>query len=138
MIILAVGAVWQADYELYAHAAAARQAGLPESAITALKAGQPAHDLNDGEVIAQKFAQQLSADHQVSDALYRDAEQALGRRAVADMVFLIGIYHSVCALLCAFAIPPPRDDHASLHRPGAHHDPHHAIGTDADHGRHLS
>ena len=105
--ILTVGSVWQADYELYAHAAAARQAGLSEEAITALTSGAPAQDLDDTEAIAQKFAHRLSADHQVPDALYREAEQALGRRSVADMVFLIGIYHSVCALLNAFAVPAP-------------------------------
>ena len=107
VIILTVGSVWQAEYELYAHAAAARQAGLSEQAIAALKAGRPAEDLNDVEALAQRLARHLSADHQVPEALYRDAEQALGSRSVADTVFLVGIYHCVCALLNAFAVPAP-------------------------------
>ncbi len=39
VIILSVGAVWKADYEIYAHSAAARSAGLSESAIRTLAAG---------------------------------------------------------------------------------------------------
>ena len=138
VIILAVGSVWQADYELYAHAAVARQAGLSEDAIAALMAGAPAKGLNDTEAIAQRFALQLSADHHVTDALYRDAQQALGSESVADMVFLIGIYHCVCGLLSAFAVPAPASPTAVLQPSGAHHDPHDAIDTDADHGRQLS
>lgn len=107
VIILAVGAVWHADYELYAHAAVARQFGLSATTIDALTAGRPSEELSEAEMIAQRFAQQLSAEHQVQETLYSDAERTLGRRAVADMIFLIGIYHTVCALLCGFAVPAP-------------------------------
>jgi 4-carboxymuconolactone decarboxylase len=39
VIILTVGAVWQSDYERYAHAAVARKAGISEEAIRTLMAG---------------------------------------------------------------------------------------------------
>ncbi len=39
VVILTVGAVWNAPYELYAHSAAARHAGIPEDAIRTLAAG---------------------------------------------------------------------------------------------------
>ena len=39
VVILAVGAVWRADYELYAHSAAARKAGISEDAIKTLVGG---------------------------------------------------------------------------------------------------
>jgi 4-carboxymuconolactone decarboxylase len=64
--MLTVGAVWQAAYELYAHSAVARQAGLSGDAIRALAGGLP-----------------------------------------ADIVLLVGIYHTVCAMLNAFEIPAP-------------------------------
>jgi len=38
LVILAVGAVWKSDYELYFHSAAARTAGIPENAIRTLAA----------------------------------------------------------------------------------------------------
>ena len=40
IVILAVGAVWQADYELYAHLAIARKAGLSEDAARAVATGR--------------------------------------------------------------------------------------------------
>jgi 4-carboxymuconolactone decarboxylase len=39
VVIFAVGAVWKADYELYAHSAVARKAGLSEAAIRSLASG---------------------------------------------------------------------------------------------------
>src|ERR1700727_3004234 len=39
--ILTVGAAWHSDYEVYAHTAEARHAGVPENAITSIVAGQP-------------------------------------------------------------------------------------------------
>jgi hypothetical protein len=36
-----VGAVWRAPYELYAHSAVARSAGLPDLVVRALAAGEP-------------------------------------------------------------------------------------------------
>ena len=61
--ILAVGAVWRADYELYAHSAAARAAGISEHAVKALANGEIADDLSDEEKIAGRVARQLCLDH---------------------------------------------------------------------------
>jgi 4-carboxymuconolactone decarboxylase len=107
VIILAVGAVWQADYELYAHLAVARKAGLPEDAARAVATGGLPDDLSDDEKIALRLTQQLSTSHRVDESLYRDAENRFGAKGLIDIAFLIGIYHSVCATLTMFAIPAP-------------------------------
>ncbi len=60
VVILAVGAVWKSSYELYAHAAAARKAGISEDAIRMLTTGGLLVDeLSDREKIAQRYARQL-------------------------------------------------------------------------------
>jgi 4-carboxymuconolactone decarboxylase len=46
VVILTVGAVWQCEYELYAHAAAGKIAGIPEDAVRTLMSG----GLSEGEV----------------------------------------------------------------------------------------
>jgi 4-carboxymuconolactone decarboxylase len=46
VVILAVGAVWRSAYELYAHSAAARTAGLPDQVVRALTAGQRPGELS--------------------------------------------------------------------------------------------
>jgi 4-carboxymuconolactone decarboxylase len=107
VIILAVGAVWQADYELYAHLAVARKAGLSADAARKLAAGEAPDGLSDDEMIALQLTQQLSTRHRVDESLYREAENRFGKQGLIDIAFLIGIYHTVCATLTMFAIPAP-------------------------------
>ncbi|MGA7806915.1 carboxymuconolactone decarboxylase family protein [Bradyrhizobium sp.] len=107
VVILTVGAVWNAPYELYAHTAAARHAGIPEDVIRTLAAGGLPDSLSPAERIAQCYARQLSAGHRVDAALYTEAERCFSAQGVVDMTFLIGIYHVVCALLNGFEIPSP-------------------------------
>ena len=107
VIVLTVGAIWGADYELYAHSAAGRQARLPDDAIATLAGGGLPADLSDEEKVAQRVARALSAQHRIGQTLYREAEAAFGTRGIMDIVFLVGIYHTTCAILNAFDIPAP-------------------------------
>ena len=110
VVILAVGAVWKSDYELYAHTAAAREAGISEDAIRTLVIGGLPDDLTDQEKIAQRYARLLSAEHRVDAGLYSAAEHAFGQQGLVDITYLTGIYHIVCALLNAFEIPAPSSE----------------------------
>jgi 4-carboxymuconolactone decarboxylase len=107
VVILAMGAIWQADYELYAHLALARKAGLSEDAARAVATGGHPDDLNEDEKIALRLTQQLSTIHRVEESLYREAENSFGTMGLIDIAFLIGIYHSVCATLTMFAMQAP-------------------------------
>jgi 4-carboxymuconolactone decarboxylase len=107
VIVLTVGAIWGADYELYAHAAVARQAGLSESAIKTLVSGGVPGDLTEREQLAQRVTRQLCVDHGLDDELYREAENTFGTLGLIDMTSLIGVYHGVCVTLTMFAVPAP-------------------------------
>ncbi len=107
VVILTVGAVWNSPYELYAHSKEARKVGLPEVAIQALTSGESPEGLTSNELVAHRFARQLTAEHRVDDDVYRKAKQAFGDEGLVDMVYLIGIYHVTCALLNGFEIPAP-------------------------------
>jgi 4-carboxymuconolactone decarboxylase len=107
IVILAVGAVWHADYELYAHLAVARKAGLPEETARAIATGGLPDGLSYDEQIALRLTTELSTSHRIDESLYRVAENSFGARGLIDIAFLIGIYHSVCATLTMFAIPAP-------------------------------
>ena len=107
VVILSVGAVWRSAYELYAHAAVARKAGLSNDAIQALASGGLPDALSEQEKLASRFARELSNCHRVDASLYQAAEAAFGARGLADLTFLAGIYHIVCGLLNAFEIPSP-------------------------------
>jgi 4-carboxymuconolactone decarboxylase len=107
VVILAVGAVWQADYELYAHLALARKVGLSDDAARAVATGELSDELSFDEMLALRLTQQLSTNHRVDESLYQAAEDTFGAQGLIDIAFLIGIYHSVCATLTMFAIPAP-------------------------------
>ncbi|WP_246133442.1 carboxymuconolactone decarboxylase family protein [Mycobacterium helveticum] len=107
VVILTVGAVWDAPYELYAHSAVARHAGLPEPVIAELVAGREPQALPEDQRTAHRLARALSTAHQVDEALYNQAVQRFGSAGVFDITALTGIYHTVCGILNAFAIPAP-------------------------------
>ncbi len=108
VVILTVGAVWRADYELYAHSAAARRAGLAEKAIATLVNGGLPEELTTEETIAHRVANQLSTTHHLDDRLYREAENAFGAPGAMEIATLAaGIYHTVCAVLNVFDVPAP-------------------------------
>ena len=57
--------------------------------------------------MAHRVARALSVEHRLDDDLYREAEKLLGANGILDAVILIGIYHTVCAILNAFETPAP-------------------------------
>src|ERR1700722_19356202 len=113
VVILAVGAVWKANYELYAHSAVALKAGLSEAAIRSLADGGSPEDLSDEERIAQRFVRQLIAERHVEEPLYWAAEAAFGREGVA-MTVLAGCYQVVCSFLNVFEIAAPAHEASSF------------------------
>lgn len=106
-MILAVGAAWAADYELYAHSAVARHCGIPADTVRCLAAGTLPDTLSDEEKVAYRFAHQLSTSHRVDDATFIQTRKAFGDRGIVDMILLAGTYHTVCGLLNAFEVPAP-------------------------------
>ena len=107
VVILTVGAVWQAPYELYAHRAVGRHVGLSDDEVRTLAEGGLPKDLSDTEAVAHRVARALSVEHRLDDALYRDAEKLLGANGIMDAVILTGVYHVTCAILNAFETPAP-------------------------------
>ena len=107
VVILTVGSVWKAPYELYAHSAVARTAGLPEEDVQALARGDVATALTEKERTAQEFTKQLAIERTISQDSFDQAKAAFGVRGIVDMVFLAGCYETVCSLLNTFAVPAP-------------------------------
>jgi 4-carboxymuconolactone decarboxylase len=107
VVILTVGAAWQAPYELYAHRAVGRHVGLSDDEVRTLAEGELPPDLSDTETVAHRLARALTLEHRLDDVLYSEAEKLLGATGIMDAVVLTGIYHTVCAILNAFEIPAP-------------------------------
>jgi 4-carboxymuconolactone decarboxylase len=107
VVILTVGAAWQAAYELYAHVAVGRQAGFDEATVQALAAGQKPAALTHDEGVAYDFVQRLTTTHQIDAELYEQAVVTLGEKGVVDLIYLAGHYMTISGLLNTFAVPAP-------------------------------
>ena len=107
IVILTVGAAWGSAYELYAHAAVGKSVGLPESVIQALVHGQMPEGLSEPEQCAYTFTKQLADTRRVEPAIYAQAQAAFGDKGVVDILMLVGLYLTTCALLNAFQVPVP-------------------------------
>jgi 4-carboxymuconolactone decarboxylase len=110
VVILAVGAAWAADYEIYAHSAVARRCGIPADAVRRLAEGELPDTLGDEEKVAYRFTLQLSRSHRVDDSTFAEARKLFGERGITDIVVLAGAYYTVCGLLNAFNVPAPAEN----------------------------
>lgn len=106
-VILTVGVAWRAAYEVYAHAAVARQDGLDEEALRCILGGQHPQGASPNIQAAWAFSNALARDRAVPQPLYDAAIACLGEQGVVDMVNLVGLYLATSALLNAFDIPAP-------------------------------
>lgn len=109
--ILTVGARYGAAYELYSHDRVARAVGLSESQVAALSAGRCPAGLDDAEQLAHDVASRLLAGAPLPGALYRSAHAAYGGTGIAELVFLVAQYTTICMILNAYdvALPPDAD-----------------------------
>ena len=108
VVILTVGAVWRCDYERYAHAAVAREAGLSPPAIEALVEGKAPAGLSGEEDVARRFTMAITAEHKVDDALFEEARSTFRDRGIVDLIILVGCYDLISSLLNAFQVPTPK------------------------------
>jgi 4-carboxymuconolactone decarboxylase len=111
--IVTVGAAWRSDYEVYAHTAEARHAGVPDSAIDAILAGAVPVGLSPAADVAYRLALALAVDHAVDDGVYAEAQDVFSTEQLIALVNLIGRYMNTAAILACFRVPAPPADPAT-------------------------
>jgi 4-carboxymuconolactone decarboxylase len=98
---------WTSHFEWYAHAPAARQAGLDEAIVQAIAEGKRPAKMSPEETTVYNFATELLAKKQVSDPTFAAAKQQLGEKGVVDLTALMGYYQLVSMLLNVDLHPLP-------------------------------
>lgn len=107
LAILVTGQFWQAQFEWWAHEPMARDAGVPEDVIQAIKVGAEP-DLSDpGDKAAYALARELHNNHGLSDATFADAKARFGETGVAELIGLCGFYGLVSMTLNGFDVDLP-------------------------------
>lgn len=108
IVILTLGARFDAAYELYAHCAVARRVGLDDPQIAALCAGNRPEGLSGEDAIAFDCASALARGGALPGFLYAAAEAAFGAKGLAQLTYLAGAYAFVSILLNAHDVPAPK------------------------------
>ena len=107
IVILTCAQHWQAQFECWAHERLAREAGVEEKIIEALRAGERPDFANDDEALAYDFATMLLTKKRVSDALFDRAKARFGENGVVDIVGTLGYYSLISLTLNTFEAPVP-------------------------------
>lgn len=111
LAILMTGQLWQAQFEWFAHEPMARDAGLPEEVIGAVKLGaQPGFETSDdedGDAICWRFCRALLDRQPVDDKNYADTVDRFGEEGVADLINACGFYTLVSMTLNTFDVELP-------------------------------
>lgn len=105
--ICTVGAHFHAKFEFAAHGPMAIAAGVSETAVEAIRRGEPPTLEDDGENLAYEIATALLTDHRMSDSLYSRARETFSENELIELVTIIGYYCLVSLTLNAFEIALP-------------------------------
>jgi 4-carboxymuconolactone decarboxylase len=98
-VILRIGLLAGAWYEVEKHTAIARAVGLSDAEIGALAPGQDASALDAPMRAALALTDELFADIRASDAVLEAARRHLDDRQLVELVVTAGYYGLVCRVL---------------------------------------
>jgi len=110
LAICVTGAFWKANFEWYAHAPMAINAGIDPAAIEAIRTGGTPKLEKSDEQAVYDFAREIVQTKRVSSATFERAKKELGLTSVIDLVGIIGYYSLVSVTLNAFEIPLPEGE----------------------------
>jgi 4-carboxymuconolactone decarboxylase len=88
VVILSVGSVWGAVYELYTRAVLAREAGFSVKTLQALENGEVSKDLTEKKQLAQRYTPGLTSQHSVDATTYEQAGRTFGTQGLIDIAAL--------------------------------------------------
>lgn len=107
LAILVTGRYWSAEFEWFAHKKIALHAGISPEAVQAIRDRKPPKFDKADEQAVYDFAHSLHHHKTVSDAVYKQAVDALGENAVIDLVAVCGYYTLISMTLNAFKVGIP-------------------------------
>ena len=107
LAIIVIARHWCAQFEWYAHAPEAIEAGVSAEAVEAIRVKTKPELSKPDEVLIYGFVSELLETRTVSQKTYQQAEKVLGHRGIVDLVGVVGYYCLVSATLNVFDMPLP-------------------------------
>jgi 4-carboxymuconolactone decarboxylase len=105
--ILVIAQHWDADYVRTAHIREGKRVGLTQEQIDMILAGKEPELADAHERGVYRFAAALVGGTKLSDAVFAEIEQALGREGIAEVLVLLGYYTSVALGMKVHEVPIP-------------------------------
>lgn len=109
LAILVTARYWSAQFEWYAHAQLAKQAGLGLNLISSIEKNSRPEGMTKEETAIYDFSRELHEKKEVSDATFNAVKQRFGERGVMDLVGACGYYTLVSMVLNVERHPLPDD-----------------------------
>ena len=108
IVILVVGARYDAAYEIYAHIAVAEREGMSAGAPRDdLRRPQAERPQRRGECRVSDLAYALVRGGTLPEPIYRLARDTFGQPQLNEMIYLVGLYAMVSTTLNGFNVPVP-------------------------------
>jgi 4-carboxymuconolactone decarboxylase len=104
IITLTTARIMKCQYIWTHHCDSAKEAGVREEVIEAIKEGGPPRRLLPKESVFLQFTRELLEDKRVRDATYSAVEHLLGRQGAVDLIVTIGYYAMLCLAVNALEV----------------------------------
>ena len=97
-------------YAWSVHEPLARQAGLTQATVDAIRARKRPDFDRDDERLVYDVVNELLASHTLGTASFQRAQASLGRDGLIEVVSCVGFYGMIGLVLNVFDVPPQTDD----------------------------
>ena len=109
LVVLVIAREFDCLREWAVHIGQARNAGVREEAIEAIKNKRAPLGLDEEEALYHAYVVQLLRAHRVNDETFKAVHERLGDRGSVDLTELIGHFTGLAAVMNAFEVEPPED-----------------------------
>jgi 4-carboxymuconolactone decarboxylase len=107
LAICLIGRHFKAQFEFYAHARLAKEAGLSADIVEAIRVRATPPFKRDVEKVVYDFVTEYLDTNRVAASNYKRAVDAFGEQGVVDLVGVCGYYMLVSMTLNVFEVPLP-------------------------------
>ena len=114
MVMIMTARAKDCQYIWFAHAARARQEGIPDAFVDALRDKKPLPKLHGAEQIVVGYATELFHTNRVSAATFKAALDHFGPQLLTELTTMMGYYSMLALNVNAFEVDVPEGGEAPL------------------------
>lgn len=107
LAIIVTARCLRCQYEWFAHAKLAAEAGVSAGVIEAIRTGKTPAFADEKERLVHDYIRELVGSHRVTDKTYAAVTQTFGARGAIELAGIAGYYSMIAATLNGHEINPP-------------------------------